>query len=135
VNYRTEDFVARVKAITGDAGVPVVYDSVGKDTFEGSMACLRPFGMMVSFGSASGPVPPVDLVKACRGTLYLTRPSLMPYTAQRTDLVATATDLFDVVSSGTVKIEVHQRYPLRDAGQAHRDLEARRTTGSTVLIP
>jgi NADPH2:quinone reductase len=135
VNYRRENFVSRVKEITSGAGVPVVYDSVGKDTFDGSIDCLRPFGMMVSFGGSSGAVPPVDLVKVCRGTLFLTRPSLMPYTASRADLVATANDLFDVVKAGTVKIEVHQRYALRDAAQAHRDLEARQTTGSTVLMP
>jgi NADPH:quinone reductase len=135
VNYAREDFVARVKEITGGAGVPVVYDSVGKSTFDGSINCLRPFGMMVSFGNASGPVPSVDLVKVCRGTLYLTRPSLMPYTANRADLVATANDLFDAATSGRVRIEVRQRYPLVEAAQAHRDLEARRTTGSTVLLP
>ena len=134
INYRTENFVARVKQITSGQGVPVVYDSVGKDTFEGSLECLRPFGMMVSFGNSSGSVPPVDL-RLLKGTLFITRPSLIPYTAKREDLVATAADLFDVVQSGQVKIEVRQRYALKDAAQAHRDLEARRTTGSTVLLP
>jgi NADPH2:quinone reductase len=135
VNYSRENFVERVKEITKGAGVPVVYDSVGKDTFERSIECLRPFGMMVSFGNASGAVPPIDFGKALKGSLFLTRPSLMPYTAKREDLVATARDLFDVVPSGKVKIEINQRYPLREAAQAHRDLEARKTTGSTILLP
>jgi NADPH2:quinone reductase len=134
VNYSRENFVERVKEITKGAGVPVVYDSVGKDTFKGSLDCLRTFGMMVSFGNASGPVPPFELT-ALKGSLFITRPSLMPYTAKREDLVATAQDLFDIVLSGKVKIEVNQRYPLREAAQAHRDLEARRTTGSTILLP
>ena len=135
VNYTREDFVGRVKEITKGAGVPVVYDSVGKDTFERSIECLRPFGMMVSFGNASGTVPPIDFAKALKGSLFLTRPSLMPHTAKREDLVATATDLFDIVLSGKVKIEVNQKYPLREAAQAHRDLEARKTTGSSILLP
>ena len=135
INYSRENFLDRVKEITGGAGVPVVYDSVGKDTFERSIDCLRPFGMMVSFGNASGPVPPLDFGKALKGSLFLTRPSLMPYTAKREDLVVTARDLFDIVLSGKVKIEVNQRYPLREAAQAHRDLEARKTTGSTILLP
>ena len=134
INYKKEDFVARVKEITGGKGVPVVYDSVGKDTFEGSLECLSPFGMMASFGNASGAVPPFDLAKL-KGTLYVTRPSLPPYTTPRDHLVTTADDLFDVVKSGKVKIEINQRYPLRDAVQAHRDLESRKTTGSTVLVP
>ncbi len=135
INYSRENFLERVKEITKGAGVPVVYDSVGKDTFERSIDCLRPFGMMVSFGNASGPVPPIDFAKALKGSLFLTRPSLMPYTAKREDLAATAKDLFDIVLSGKVKIEVNQRYPLREAAQAQRDLEARKTTGSTVLLP
>jgi NADPH2:quinone reductase len=134
INYRTENFVERVKEITGGQGVPVVYDSVGKDTFQGSLDCLRTFGMMVSFGNSSGPVPPFALT-ALKGSLFITRPSLGPYTAKRADLLATAADLFDVVASGQVKIEIHQRYPLKEAAQAHRDLEARKTTGSTILVP
>ena len=135
INYSRENFLDRVKEITKGAGVPVVYDSVGKDTFDRSIECLRPFGMMVSFGNASGPVPPIDFAKVLKGSLFLTRPSLMQYTARREDLMATAKDLFDIVLSGKVKIEVNQRYPLREAAQAHRDLEARKTTGSTILLP
>jgi len=135
INYSRENFLDRVKEITRGAGVPVVYDSVGKDTFDRSIECLRPFGMMVSFGNASGPVPPIDFAKVLKGSLFLTRPSLMQYTAKREDLVAAAKDLFDIVLSGKVKIEVNQRYPLREAAQAHRDLEARKTTGSTILLP
>jgi len=135
INYSRENFLDRVKEITKGAGVPVVYDSVGKDTFERSIECLRPFGMMVSFGNASGPVPPIDFAKVLKGSLFLTRPSLMPYTAKREHLVATAKDLFDIVLSGKVKIEINQRYPLREVAQAHRDLEARKTTGSTILLP
>jgi len=134
VNYSRENFVERVKDITGGAGVPAVFDSVGKDTFKGSLDCLGTFGMMVSFGNASGPVPAFELA-ALKGSLFITRPSLMPYTAKREDLVATAQDLFDIVLSGKVKIEVNQRYPLREAAQAHRDLEGRKTTGSTILLP
>jgi NADPH2:quinone reductase len=136
INYRTENFVERVKAITGGAGVPVVYDSVGKDTFMGSLDCLRPLGMMVNFGSASGPVADFNLgILAAKGSLYVTRPTLNTYAAKREDMVALANDLFEVVLSDKVKIEVNQRYPLKDAAQAHRDLEARKTTGSTVLLP
>lgn len=134
--YTREDFAKRVKEITGGAGVPVVYDSIGKDTFEGSLDCLRPRGLMVSFGNASGPVPPFSVaILGAKGSLYLTRPSLAAYTATRADLLESAEALFDVVTSGTVKIAVNQTYPLKDAAQAHRDLEARKTTGSTVLIP
>ena len=133
INYRTENFLERVKEITAGALLPVVYDSVGKDTFQSSLDCLRPFGLMVSFGNSSGPVPPFDL-RMLKGSLFITRPSLQPYTAKRTDLLATAADLFEMVRSGKVKIEVNQRYPLRDAAQAHRDLEARKTTGSTILV-
>ncbi len=134
--YTRENFTERVKEITKGALLPVVYDSIGKDTFAGSLDCLRPMGMMVSFGNASGPTAPFDAsMLASRGSLFFTRPSLMHYTAKREDLVATAKDLFDIVLSGKVKIEVNQRYALKDAAQAHRDLEARKTTGSTLLIP
>lgn len=131
-----DDLPARVKEITGGAMLPVVYDSVGRDTFMASLDCLAPFGMMVSYGNASGPVPPVDIsLLAAKGSLFLTRPTLATYTARPADLVATATDLFSVVLSGAVKIEVNQTYALKDAAEAHRALEARRTTGSTVLLP
>lgn len=131
-----EEFVTRVKQITGDRGVRVVYDSVGKDTFERSLDCLRPLGMMVSYGNSSGPVAPISpLVLSAKGSLFLTRPTLMTYTARREDLLATAAELFDVVRSGAVRIEIRQTYSLAEAGRAHRDLEARRTTGSTVLLP
>ena len=136
INYRKENFTERVKAITGGKGVPVVYDSVGKDTFTGSLDCLRQRGLMVSFGNSSGPVPAFELaLLQQKGSLYITRPTLVHYTAKRDDLVATAKDLFEVVASGKVKIEVNHRYPLKDAAQAQRDLEARKTTGSTILIP
>lgn len=131
-----ESFVARVKEITGGAGVSVVYDAVGKDTFDGSLDCLAPLGLMVSFGNASGPVPPISpLLLAQKGSLFLTRPTLMTYTARREDLLATAADLFAVVRSGAVKVRIDATYPLREAGLAHAALEARRTTGSTVLLP
>jgi NADPH2:quinone reductase len=134
--YTRENFVERVKEITGGKGVPVVYDSVGKLTFMGSLDCLQPLGMMVSFGNASGAVDPIaPTIFAAKGSLYLTRPTLVTYTAKREDLVACANDLFDVVKSGKVKIEIAQRYALKDAAQAHGDLEARKTTGSTVLTP
>ncbi len=134
--YTRENFVERVKEITGGKGVPVVYDSVGKLTFMGSLDCLQPIGMMVSFGNASGAVEPFPpTILAQKGSLYLTRPTLVNYTAKREDLVACANDLFDVVKSGKVKIEIAQRYALKDAAQAHRDLEGRKTTGSTVLTP
>jgi NADPH2:quinone reductase len=134
--YRQEDFTKRVKEITNGQGVPVVYDSVGKDTFMGSLDCLRPLGMMVSYGNASGTVPPFDLgILAGKGSLFLTRPTLMTYIAKRDDLVRIAGDLFEVVGKGAVKIEIHQTYALKDAAQAHRDLEARKTTASTVLLP
>ena len=134
--YNDEDFTARTKEITGGNGVDVVYDSVGQATFMQSLDCLRPMGMMVSFGQASGSVPPLDLGElAARGSLFLTRPSLMAYTAAREDLLNHAGDLFEVVQSGAVIIEVNQTYPLAEAARAHRDLEARKTTGSTILIP
>lgn len=131
-----EKFVDRVKAITKGKGVPVVYDGVGKDTFMESLDCLSPLGMMVSFGNASGAVPPFNLgILAQKGSLFLTRPTLATYTASRDDLVRAARDLFAVVKSKAVKISINQTYPLREAAQAHRDLEARKTTGSTVLLP
>ena len=136
VVYSKEDFVTRVREITGGEGVDVVYDSVGQATFMQSLDCLRPKGMLVSFGQASGPVAPLDIgLLAAKGSLFLTRPSLMTYTAGRQDLLAHAEDLFDVVLKGAVKIEIRQRYPLAEAARAHRDLEARQTTGSTILIP
>jgi NADPH2:quinone reductase len=133
INYNKEDFAARVKEITGGKGVPVVYDSVGKDTFDKSLECLSTYGTMVTFGNASGPVPPIELSSKLKGHLYVTRPSLGPYTAARADLVSLANDLFDIVKSGKVKIDINQRYPLKDAVQAHKDLESRKTTGSTVF--
>lgn len=134
--YKQQDFAEEVARITGGEKLPVVYDSVGKDTFDRSLDCLRPLGMMVLFGQSSGPVPPLDLgVLAAKGSLYVTRPTLMTYTARREDLESAASELFEVVASGKVRIEVHQRYDLKDAVQAHVDLEARKTTGSTVLMP
>jgi NADPH2:quinone reductase len=136
INYRTEDFVARVKEITGGKGCDVVYDSVGKDTFPGSLDCLKPRGLWVSFGNASGPVPPFDMgILSAKGSLYATRPTMMTYMAERADLLASAGDLFQMVAKGAVKINVGHTYPLREAAAAHRDLEARKTTGSVVLIP
>lgn len=136
INYRTENFVDRVKEITNGEGVEVVYDSVGKDTFPGSLDCLKPLGMWALFGQSSGTVPPLDLgILAQKGSLFATRPTLFTYVAKRDDLVATANELFDVVKSGVVKIEINQTYALKDAEQAHRDLEGRKTTGTTVLIP
>ncbi len=133
--YSEEDFAVRTREITDGAGVDVVYDSVGQATFMQSLDCLRPMGMMVSFGQSSGPVPPLDLgILAARGSLFLTRPSLMAYTADRKDLLENAEDLFAVVANGAVRIEVNQTYPLAEAARAHQDLEARKTTGSTVLI-
>ena len=132
--YSREDFVARVKEITRDQKLPVVFDSVGKDTFMKSLDCLRPRGLMVSFGQSSGPVGPVDLgIFAQKGSLFFTRPTLNTYAAARGDLLAMAKDLFDVVLSGAVKIEINQTYPLKEAAQAHRDLESRKTVGSTVF--
>lgn len=136
INYNKENFVERVKEITGGKGVPVVYDSIGKDTFIGSLDCLSPLGMMVSFGAASGAVPPFSLNElASRGSLFITRPSVFTYTARREDLDVMAHDLFSMVEGGKIKIDINQRYALRDAAQAHRDLEARKTTGSTILLP
>jgi NADPH2:quinone reductase len=136
IDYGKEDFVARVKEITGGKGVPVVFDSVGKSTWEGSLNCLRPLGMWVTFGNASGPVPPLNtLILAQKGSLFLTRPTLATYTASRADLEMTSRSLFDVVKSGKVKIEISARYKLADAAQCHRDLEGRKTTGSVILLP
>ena len=136
IDYNREDIVARVREITHGAGVPVVYDSVGKDTFFRSLDCLKPRGLMVSFGNSSGAVEPFSPGElARRGSLYLTRPTLGAYTATRTELEAMAADLFGMVESGKLKIDVHQRFALADAAEAHRALEGRRTTGSTVLLP
>jgi NADPH2:quinone reductase len=136
INYNTEDVVQRVLEITKGAKVPVVYDSVGKDTFLRSLDCLQPLGLMVSFGNSSGAVPPFALSElVSRGSLYITRPTLATYAAKREDLEAMAADLFQMVASGQVKIEIHQRFPLADAAQAHIALESRRTTGKTILLP
>ncbi len=136
IDYTKEDFVQRVKDITGGRGVKVVYDSVGKDTFEGSLNCLRPFGLLASFGNASGPVPPfAPGILGAKGSLYLTRATLFTHIATREAAQAMADDLFAVVGSGQVKIHIDQRYPLAEVAQAHRELEARKTTGSTVLLP
>ncbi len=136
INYRREDFVARVKDITDGRGVKVVYDSVGLDTFEKSLDVLQPFGLLANFGNASGKAPPVDLgVLAAKGSLYVTRPTLFTHIATREATQAMADDLFSVVSSGAVKVPVEQRYALADAAQAHRDLEARLTTGCSILLP
>lgn len=134
--YTRESFPERVRELTGGQGVPVVYDGVGKDTFLGSLDSLRPLGLMVSFGNASGPVGALDpLLLSQKGSLFFTRPTLFHYTAARADLEALAAELLGVVTSGQVKIEVHQRFPLRDAAQAHRALESRQTTAATVLLP
>jgi len=135
INYNTEDFVERVNELTDGAGVPVVYDSVGQDTLRGSMKCLQRRGYLISFGNASGapdPVAPGELAE--HGSIYLARPMLFDFIAEREELLACAGDLFDVVSSGAVKIEVNQTYPLSDTVQAHKDLAARKTTGSTILL-
>ena len=134
--YKNEDFVSRVADITRGRGVDVVYDSVGEATFMKSLDCLRPMGMMVSFGQSSGPLPPMDLgILAAKGSLFLTRPTLMTYTARREDLLEHARDLFEVVAKGIVKVEIRQTYPLAETARAHLELESRRTTGSSVLIP
>lgn len=136
INYSTEDTVKRVREITGGKGVPVVYDGVGKDTLMVSLDCLSPRGLLVSFGNASGPVPPLDLLLlSAKGSLYVTRPTLNTYTSSDADLQETAQDLVSIVASGKVKIPVNQRYALADVVQAHRDLESRKTTGTTVLLP
>jgi NADPH2:quinone reductase len=136
INYSKENFVERVLAITGGKKLPVVYDAVGKSTWEGSLDLLQPRGLMVSFGNASGAVPPFNIVAlAGKGSLYLTRPTLVTYIASRADLVSRSNALFEVVKSGKVKIDASARYKLADAAQAHRDLEGRKTTGSIVLVP
>jgi NADPH2:quinone reductase len=136
INYSTENFAERVKEITKGKKLPVVYDAVGKSTWEGSLDCLQPRGLMVSFGNASGAVPPVNLgILSAKGSLYVTRPTLATYIAARADLVKRASDLFNVVKSGKVKIETTARYKLADAANAHRDLEGRKTTGSVILVP
>lgn len=134
INSKTEDFVARVAEITGGKGCDVVYDSIGKDTYQGSLQCLKPRGLWVSFGNASGPVPAFDLT-LLKGSLFATRPSLFAYTASRKDLLDNAEELFGMVSSGQISIAVNHRYALTEAAAAHRDLEARKTTGSIVLVP
>jgi NADPH2:quinone reductase len=134
--YEREDLVARVRALTGGRGVPVVYDSIGQATFDRSLACLAPRGLLVSFGQSSGPVPPLVVTRlADAGSLYLTRPTLASYIATREELLESARELFQVLESGAVRVEIGQRYPLAEAARAHRDLEARRTIGSTVLVP
>ncbi|RWF38541.1 MAG: quinone oxidoreductase [Mesorhizobium sp.] len=136
INYKEQDFVAGVAAITGGRKCDVVYDSVGNDTFPASLDCLRPLGTFVSFGQSAGPIPPFSMsLLAQKGSLFATRPTLFVYNARREDLVASAEALFDVVLSGAVEIKINQRYALKDAGRAHSDLEGRRTTGTTVLIP
>jgi NADPH2:quinone reductase len=136
INYREEDFVERVKEITDGKGCDVVYDSVGKDTYPGSLDCLKPFGLWASFGQSSGPIIDFNMaLLAQKGSLFATRPTLFTYIASRSDLEMTANDLFDVVKSGVVRIEINQEYRLADAAQAHKDLEGRKTTGTTVLIP
>ncbi|MHC1549079.1 quinone oxidoreductase family protein [Phyllobacterium sp. K27] len=136
INYRTENFVERVRELTGGKGVDVVYDSVGKDTFEGSLDCLRPLGMLVCFGQSSGPVPPFDLgVLARKGSLFLSRPTIVTYVAGREALVKASSELFDLVTKGIIRIEVGQSFPLKEAALAHSQLESRKTTGTTVLIP
>jgi NADPH:quinone reductase len=135
INYSRENFVERVKSLTGK-GVPVVYDAVGKATWDGSLDCLQPRGLMVSFGNASGPVPPVNLgILSTKGSLYVTRPTLATHIASRADLVERASSLFEIVRSGKLKIETTERYKLADAQKAHRDLEGRKTTGSIILQP
>ncbi len=134
--YTRESVPARVRELTGGRGVPVVYDSVGTDTFQASLECLQPLGLLVSFGNASGPVPPFELgILAQKGSLYVTRPTLVTYTARREDLESMAAELFEMVQSRKVKIAVQRTFPLADAAQAHRELEGRRTTGSSILLP
>jgi NADPH:quinone reductase len=136
IRYDRDDVVRRVRELTDGKGVPVVYDSVGQSTFEASLDCLAPLGTMVTFGQSSGAIPPVNLgVLSQKGSLYVTRPTLVTYTAARADLLAAAKELFEVVQSGAVKIEINQTFALRDAAEAHRALEGRQTTGSTLLLP
>ena len=136
INYNREDVVARVKEITGGRGVKAVYDGVGKDTWDRSLDCLMPLGLMVSYGNASGPVPPVNIGSlGAKGSLYVTRPTLFTHIATRESTQEMADDLFGMVTSGKVKIHIEQRYALADVAQAHRDLESRKTTGMTILLP
>ncbi len=136
IQYQRENFVERVRDITGGQGVNVVYDSVGKATYEGSLDCLQPLGMMISFGNASGQVPPIDATElVSRGSLFFTRPSLKHYIARHEDMLESAQAVFDAVTSDTIRISVNQTYPLQDVQQAHRDLAARKTTGATILLP
>jgi NADPH2:quinone reductase len=136
INYRSEDWVARVRELTAGAGVDVVYDSVGKDTFPGSLDCLKPLGMFVSFGNSSGLVPPLEMrTLQQRGSLFATRPTSVHYLARRADLVAAANALSAVLTDGTVKVEIGQTFALKDAAEAHRALESRRTLGATILLP
>jgi NADPH2:quinone reductase len=136
INYREQDFVAEVARITGGAKCDVVYDSVGNDTYMGSLDCLKPRGLLACFGQSSGSIPPLNLgILAQKGALYVTRPTLFVYNAARADLEASAARLFDIVLSGKVRIAINQRYPLGEAARAHADLEARRTTGTTILVP
>ncbi|WP_353640796.1 quinone oxidoreductase [Mesorhizobium sp. WSM2239] len=136
INYRETDFVGAVKEVTGGKLCDVVYDSVGKDTFPGSLDCLRPRGLFVSFGQSSGPIPPFNMaLLSQKGSLYATRPTIFSYNAKREDLEASAKALFEVVASGAVRIEINQRYALTDAAKAHSDLEARKTTGTSILLP
>lgn len=136
INYREEDIVSRVMELTNGEKVPVVFDGVGRDTFAASLDCLQPRGLMVSFGNASGAPEPLDLqLLAQKGSLFITRPTMLSYTATTEELRQSSNDLFARIESGDVKVEIHQRYALADAQQAHRDLEARRTTGSTILLP
>jgi NADPH2:quinone reductase len=131
--YTREDFVSRVEELTDGKKLPVVYDSIGKDIFLKSLGCLQTFGLLVSVGQSAGPIGPIDLGILAEGSLYVTRPKLGTYTAKRADLLASANDLFDVVASGAVKIEVGQTYELKDVVKAHRDLQDRKTTGSTIF--
>ena len=135
INYKTEDFVKRTQELTKGQGVDVVYDSVGKDTYPGSLDCLKPLGLWVSFGNSSGAITNFQILSLMKGSYYATRPTLHTYTAKREDLLANANELFDVVSKGIVKIQAKHTYHLKDAAQAHRDLESRKTTGSIVLLP
>jgi NADPH2:quinone reductase len=136
INYKNENIVERVRDITNGKGVPVVYDSIGKDTFTASLDCLAPMGMMVAFGTTSGPVPPMSLGElATRGSLFVTRPMLTNYAARREDLDSMAADLFRMVKAGKIKVDINQRYAMADAEQGHRALESRNTTGSSILIP
>jgi NADPH2:quinone reductase len=134
--YTREDFAKRVRELTGGQGVPVVYDGVGKATFDGSLDCLAPLGLMVTFGNASGPVPPLDVrVLSAKGSIFLTRPTIFTYIAKRADLERGAAEVFDRVGKGVVKLSPPRSWPLADAAAAHRALEARETTGSVVLLP